>query len=164
MKWLSKCVQELRVFLWPHNRLASPVCIVELLVPVGQQSIALTDSIPDDSSVLRAKQPRLTSGGVQVGMCTKERLVGASLVPTHQQLSTGGLKEASNISYGKGKKRKCNWGFLIQSLLLSQQNIMKTAESFVAFLWDWAVIITVAPTLKIGTFIEGKEGKKKKKI
>lgn len=103
-EWMS----EVRVFHWPHDRLAGLVCMVELLVPVGQESIALADNIPDNSSVLRAKQPRLTSGSVQVSMCTEERLVGASLVPAHQQLSTGSLKEATNISYGRRGMKKCN--------------------------------------------------------
>lgn len=102
-------MHEVSVSHRPHDRLAGPVRMVELLVPVRQESIALADSISDKSSVLRTKQPRFTSGGVQVGMCTKERLVGTSLIPSHKQLSSGGLKEATNISYGR-EIRTFIWG------------------------------------------------------
>lgn len=107
--------------------------MIELLVPVRQEGIALADNFPDESSILGAKQPRLTSGGVQVGVCTEEGLVGASLVPTHQQLSTGGLKEATNISYGRSEMRKCNWDiYYMNSLTITESEIQHIILNTVA--------------------------------
>lgn len=83
----------------PHDRLASALGVVELQVPVGQKGVALTHSLPDESCVVRAKKPGLPPRGVQVGVGTEEGLVGPRLVPTHQQLRTGSLKETPHVSW-----------------------------------------------------------------
>lgn len=74
------------------------VGVVEQLVPVRQEGVTLADSLPDQSSVLWAKQPGLPAWGVQMGMGPEERLVRPRLVPTHQELSTGRLEETTHIS------------------------------------------------------------------
>lgn len=88
----------------PHDRLSSAVCLVELLVPVRQESVALAHCITDQRHVFWTKQPGLTARSIQVGVCPKERLIGSSLVPTHQQLRARGLEEATNISCEYGNE------------------------------------------------------------
>lgn len=83
----------------PHDRLSSAVGLVELLVPVGQEGVALTNCFTNQCCVFWTKQPGLTTGCVQVGMSPEEWLVRPRLVPTHQQLSARGLEETTNISY-----------------------------------------------------------------
>lgn len=82
----------------PHDGLSGAVCGVELLVPVGQEGVALAHCIADQRRVFWAKQPGLAAGCVQVGVGPEERLVGSSLVPTHQQLSARSLEEATDVS------------------------------------------------------------------
>lgn len=83
----------------PHDGLSGLVCVVELLVPVRQEGVALAHRLTDQCCVFRSKQPRLTARCVQVGVGPKEWLVCPSLVPTHQQLSAWRLEEATNVSY-----------------------------------------------------------------
>lgn len=75
------------------------MCVVELLVPVGQEGVPLANSFTDQRCVFWAKQPGLTAGGVQVGVGPEERLVRPRLVPTHQQLSARSLEETTDVSY-----------------------------------------------------------------
>jgi len=82
----------------PHDGLSCAVCVVELLVPVGQQGVALAYRFTDQSRVFRTKQPGLSAGGVQVCVGPEERLVRSSLVPTHQQLGARRLEETTNVS------------------------------------------------------------------
>ena len=71
--------------------------VVEQLVPVGQQGVALTHRLPDQRRVLGPKQPGLPPGRVQVGVGTEERLVRPRLVPANQQLRAGRLKEPAHV-------------------------------------------------------------------
>lgn len=82
----------------PHDGLSSLVCLVELLVPVGQEGVALAHRFTDQRCVFRTEQPGLAAGCVQVSVGPEERLVSARLVPTHKQLSAGRLEESTDIS------------------------------------------------------------------
>lgn len=82
----------------PHDGLSSAVCVVELLVPVRQEGVALAHRFTDQRRVFRTKQPGLAAGGVQVGVGPEEGLVRPSLVPTHQQLGARRLEETTNVS------------------------------------------------------------------
>lgn len=83
----------------PHDRLASVVGVVEELVPVGQQGVALSHGFTDQCCVLRTKEPWLTPRRVQVSVGPEERLIGTSLIPAHQQLRIGRFEEAPDISW-----------------------------------------------------------------
>lgn len=83
----------------PHDGLSSLVCVVEQLVPVGQEGVALAHHLTNQCCVFWAKQPGLAAGCVQVGVGSEERLVRPGLVPTHQQLSARRLEETTNVSY-----------------------------------------------------------------
>ena len=82
----------------PHDRVSSLFCVVELLVPVGQEGVALAHRFPDQRCVLWTKQPGLTARCVKVGMGSEERLVRPCLVPTNQQLRVWGLEETAYVS------------------------------------------------------------------
>lgn len=84
----------------PHDGLSGLVGVVELLVPVGQQGVALAHRLADQGRVLGAEEPGLSAGGVQVGVRPEERLVRPRLVPAHQQLGARGLEEAADVSCG----------------------------------------------------------------
>lgn len=86
----------------PHDGLSGAVSLIELLVPVGQKSVALANRVTDQRHVLRTKQPGLAARGVQVGVSPEEWLIGSGLVPAHQQLRARGLEEATNISCEDG--------------------------------------------------------------
>lgn len=75
------------------------VGVVEQLVPVRQEGVALANGLTDQSRVFRAEQPGLTAGRVQVGVGPEERLVSPRLVPAHQQLGAGRLKESTDVGY-----------------------------------------------------------------
>lgn len=83
----------------PHDGLPGAVRVVEHLVPVGQERVALTHHFADQSRVFWTEQPRLATGGVQVGVGPEERLVSPRLVPAHQQLGARGLEETADIGY-----------------------------------------------------------------
>lgn len=83
----------------PHDGLSGAVCMIEQLVPVGQECVALTHCCTDQGGVFWTKQPGLAAGSVQVGVGPEERLVRPCLVPTHQQLAARSLEEASDIGY-----------------------------------------------------------------
>lgn len=83
----------------PHDGLSGVVSGIELLVPVGQEGVALAHSFTDQGCVFWAKQPGLAAGCVQVGVGPEEWLVRPRLVPTHQQLGARRLEETSNVSY-----------------------------------------------------------------
>lgn len=89
-------------FLLPHDRLASLVGVVELLIPVGQEDVALSYNVTDHFGVVKTMQPRLAAGCVHVGVGSKEWHERTGLVPTHQQFSAWSVKEAANISYKRG--------------------------------------------------------------
>ncbi len=82
----------------PHDWLSSLVCMVEQLVPVRQEGIALAYSLTDQCSVFWTKQPGLAARRVQVGVGPEERLVRSCLIPTHQQLSAWRLEKTTNVS------------------------------------------------------------------
>lgn len=83
----------------PHDGLSGTIRLVEQLVPVGQERVALTHSFADQSCVFWTKQPRLTARGVQVSVGPEERLVSPCLVPAHQQLGARSLEETTDIGY-----------------------------------------------------------------
>lgn len=87
----------------PHDRLASLVRVVELLIPEGQEDIALSYNVTDQFGVVRTLQPRLAAGCVHVCVGSKERHERTGLVPTHQQFSAWSIEEAANISYKTGR-------------------------------------------------------------
>lgn len=82
----------------PHDRLARRVRVVELLVPEGQECVALSHNVTDQFGVVETVQPGLTAGCVHVGVGSKERHERTSLVPTHQQLRAWSVEEAADIS------------------------------------------------------------------
>ena len=86
----------------PHDGLSGAVGVVELLVPVRQERVALAHSFTDQSCVLWPKQPGLTARRVQVGMGPEKWLVSPGLVPTHQQISARRLEETSDVSCETG--------------------------------------------------------------
>lgn len=107
----------------PHDRLSSAVCVVELLVPVWQQCVALAHSFTDQRCVIGTKEPRLTARSIKVGVGPKEWLISSSLVPTHKQLSAWRLEEATNISYEtEGFKCRSFVKGTTQQTLLSMTN------------------------------------------
>lgn len=77
--------------------------VVELLIPEGQEDIALSYNVTDQFGVVNAMQPRLAAGCVHVGVGSKEWHERTSLVPTHQQFSAWSVEEAANISYKRGR-------------------------------------------------------------
>lgn len=83
----------------PHDRLPSLVCVVELLVPVGEEGVALAYGFTDECRVFGTKQPGLTPRCIQVGVCPKERLIRPRLIPSDQQLRARSLKEAAHIRW-----------------------------------------------------------------
>lgn len=87
----------------PHDRLASLVRVVELLIPEREEDVALSYNVTDQFGVVKAMQPRLTAGCVHVGVGSKEWHERTSLVPTHQQFSAWSVEEAANISYKRGR-------------------------------------------------------------
>lgn len=72
--------------------------VVELLVPEGQEGVALSDNVTDQLGVVETVEPGLTAGRVHVGVGSKERHERTSLVPTHQQLRAWSVEEAADIS------------------------------------------------------------------
>lgn len=72
--------------------------MVELLVPEGQEGVALSYNVTDQFGVVETVQPGLPAGGVHVGVGSKERHERTSLVPTHQQLRAWSVEEAADIS------------------------------------------------------------------
>lgn len=82
----------------PHDGLSSVFCVVELLVPVGHEGVALAHRFTDQRRVLWTKQPGLAAGRVQVGVGPEEWLVCPRLVPAHEQLRARRLEEAAHIS------------------------------------------------------------------
>lgn len=87
----------------PHDRLASLVRVVELLIPEGQESVALSYNVTDHFGVVKTMQPGLAAGCVHVGVGSKEWHERTGLVPTHQQLTSWSVEEAANISYKRGR-------------------------------------------------------------
>lgn len=81
----------------PHDRLTSRVRVVELLVPVGQQGVALTHYFTDQLGGVRAMQPGLTSRCIHMGVGSEEWHVSPCLVPTHQELSAWIVEETTNV-------------------------------------------------------------------
>lgn len=75
--------------------------VVELLVPEGQEDVALAYDVTDQLCVVRAVQPGLAAGRVHVGVGSEEGHERTSLVPTHQQLSARSVEEAANVSYDR---------------------------------------------------------------
>lgn len=92
----------MELLLLPHDRLASLVGVVELLIPVGQEDVALSYNVTDHFGVVKTMQPRLAAGCVHVGVGSKEWHERTGLVPTHQQFSAWSVEEAANISYKRG--------------------------------------------------------------
>lgn len=88
----------------PHDRLASLVRVVELLIPEGQESVALSYNVSDQFGVVKTMQPGLAAGCVHVGVGSKEWHERTGLVPTHQQFSAWSVEEAANISYKRGNE------------------------------------------------------------
>lgn len=74
------------------------VCVVEELVPVGQESVSLTYGLPDESRVFWAEQPRLSARGVEMSVSAEEGLIRSRLIPSDQQLGAGMLEESTHIS------------------------------------------------------------------
>lgn len=72
--------------------------MVELLVPEGQEDVALSYDVTDQFGVVCTVQPGLAAGRVHVGVGSEERHERTSLVPTHQQLGARSVEEAANIS------------------------------------------------------------------
>lgn len=78
--------------------------VVELLIPEGQESVALSHDVADQPGVVQAVQPGLAAGRVHVGVGSEERHERTGLVPAHQQLSAWSVEEAANISYQRGRR------------------------------------------------------------
>lgn len=74
--------------------------MVELLVPVGQEGVALAHNITDQRGVRRTVQPGLTARRVHVGVGPEEWHVRPSLVPTQQQVSAWSVEETADIGCG----------------------------------------------------------------
>lgn len=73
--------------------------MVELLVPVGQEDVALAHHLTDQRCVDWTMQPGLAARCVHVGVGPEEWHVSPGLVPTHQQLSAWSVEETANVSY-----------------------------------------------------------------
>lgn len=76
--------------------------VVELLIPEGQESVALAHNVTDQLGVVQAVQPGLAAWCVHVGVGSEERHKGTGLVPAHQQFSAWSVEEAADISYKRG--------------------------------------------------------------
>lgn len=79
--------------------------VVELLVPEGQEDVALSYNVTDQFSIFNTVQPGLAAGCVHVGMGSEEGHERTSLVPTHQQVRARSVEEATNISCGREEAR-----------------------------------------------------------
>lgn len=57
--------------------------VVELLIPVGQEDVALSYNVTDELGVVEPLEPRLAAWCVHVGVGSKEWHERTGLVPTH---------------------------------------------------------------------------------